>query len=63
MYEVKAHMIVPEGQAKVALESFFDPFAAALLKLAALVQKHPVIALLALFALCLLVFRFAYRAR
>ena len=63
MFEVKARMIVPEGKAEGALESFFDPLVAGLLKLAAMVQRHPFISLLILCALCLLVFRFAYRAR
>jgi hypothetical protein len=63
MFQVRAHMIVRESQAKGAVESFLDPLAAGLLKLADRVQNHPYIALLILGALILLVIRFAYRAR
>jgi hypothetical protein len=63
MFEVKARMIVRESQTRGALESFFDPFTTGLLKLAALVQKHPFISLAVFCALFLLIFRFAYRGR
>ncbi len=63
MFEVKAHMIVREGGAKGAADSFFDPVAAALLGLAAMVRKHPFISLLILAAFALLLARLAYRAR
>jgi hypothetical protein len=63
MFEVKAHMIVRESQTKGAVESFFDPVFALLLRLADGVQKHPYVFLLifcALFCLALLV---VYRRR
>ena len=63
MFEAKARMIVRESETKGAVESFFDPLAAEVLKLSALVRKHPFISLAVLCVLFLLLFRFAYRAR
>ncbi len=57
VFEVKAHMIVKEVEARGILDTLIDPFAKGIGLLVSMVREHPFLAILALAILLVLVWR------